>query len=746
MNMNLLKSALSLTLSVCLGISCVSCRSKSSEIADIPQNAALLTLRSADVDMAENFDEIINLDKNNSNILIFGRLKTGEYGGFVTDSNFSEKNIFTFEPQEGETVKSSVLINGGKKAVLTILNETTMLYIFGINNNLENTYDCGKILESEDTYTEMAAGDDGFYINVNRESIAFIDKNGEYAGDVNISGRNICNISKNNDNIPVAVLNDKNNLIIANMKATDILEEQKIEDSDIAIWSICAGIGDYSYVTVFGDGLYGLKEDQWVKICDFSENDFSSHNLLDIIMTAEKEFAAVIKTDDNRFEIRLLTERDISEIKEKKIIKMAVAVGRGSDIYDNTIKKFNSANDAYKVELINYGETGEFPADWADNLKKDIIAGNSPDIVTFDSNIPIDTFGEKESIFVDLYSLLDNDSDFSRTDFIDGFLEGMASDGKLLMIDSGFTLQSLCIKNKFADNLNQWDYDQFLEIYNNMPDDMTFNADMSNLTRTHVFMNLINYNSFIDYDNASCDFKSDNFIKAMKFINENEIGLTNDQADAMWDSPGMTYTEQADLYRTDKALVSKCGINSFFSIKETTQGYFNEPATFIGYPSEAGNGTFRTINRGYAIMANSDNIEGAWEFLKYYLFSYPDDLRNTRSEFSGLEKNFTAQLEYEKTEHLEKDPETGEMTNMDGYWLGGDFGNTIQIEPFTDDEAEKYEKFVRNSVKNTFKPNMEVEQIIKEELDSYFNGERSAEETADIIQNRVSIYISENYD
>lgn len=725
----------------CMTILCnlISCSSNEPSASIVTAND-ILHFKSADIEISDDFDEIINLDKNYGDILIFGRLKTGEYSGFITDSNFSEKKIFTFIPQENEIVKSSVLINRGKKAVLTILDETTMLYIFNMDNKLESTYDCGKIIESKDMYTEIVAVDDGFYINVNRESIKFINKNGGYVDDVNISGRNICSISKNSENVPIAVLSDKNDVIVAEMNGSDIFEEQKTENSGTDIWSLCAGMEDYSFVTVLSDGLYGLKENQWLKICDFTENDFSSHNISDMIMTAENEFAVVIKTDDNKFEMRLLTERDISEIKEKKIIKMAISLGRGSDIDDKAVKKFNSESDIYKIELVNYGNTGETSAEWAENLRKDIITGNCPDILTLNSDINVDSFGAKESIFVDFYSLLDNDNDFSRTDFIDGFLEGMESNGKLLMIDSTFTLKTLCIKNKFADSFSQWNYEQFLEIYNNMPDDMILSADTSYSTRTDVFMNFVNYNYFIDYDNASCNFKSDNFIKAMKLISENEIGLTDTQADAMWDYSPMTYTEQAELYRTDKALVSKSEINNFFSIKEITQGYFNEPVTFIGYPSENGNGTFRTVNSGYSIMANSDNIEGAWEFLKYYLFSETD---NIRSKFSGLEKNFTAQLEYEKTEHLEKDPETGEMTNMDGYWLGGDFSNTIVIEPLTDAEADKYDKFVRNSVKNTIKPNNKVDKIIKEELNSYFNGERSADETTDIIQNRISLYLSE---
>ena len=141
-------------------------------------------------------------------------------------------------------------------------------------------------------------------------------------------------------------------------------------------------------------------------------------------------------------------------------------------------------------------------------------------------------------------------------------------------------------------------------------------------------------------------------------------------------------------------------------------------------------------------MSDSENVNGAWEFLKYYLFSEKDDMR---SGFSGLEKTFTKQLEYEKTEHTEQDPETGEMVNADGYWLGGDFENTITIEPFTADEADKYEKFVRTALKSTVKPDDSIEKIVRDELDSYFNGENSAEDTASAIQNRVSLYLSESY-
>lgn len=739
--MNWLKSAISLTFSVLLCISSVSCSRDTVSDTEIQSNQAVLSLKSADIGMFTYFDEIINIDKNGNNILVFGKSKDGEYCGYETNSDFSEKKSFTFNPQEEEIIKSCVLMKNGKKAVLTALQGSTMLYIFDVAGNPENTYDCGEIIEDSGAYVEVIPAESGFYVHETRENIKFIDETGEYIGDVDISG-DVCRISKDRENSPVVFLDDGKDLVMAHLNGLNISEETKTEDSSTSVWTICAGVGDYDFTAVFSDGLFGLKESQWVKICDFTENSFSSWNIFDMIMTDENEFAVVVKTDDGKFEVKLLSERDISEIKEKKVIKMAVMLGNGSIIEDSAVKEFNSESDEYKIELVNYGKTGDYPSEWAENLKTDIISGNAPDIVQFNSYVPIDTFSSKDSLFVNFYTLLDDDSDIRREDFVDGFLEGMESDGKLLCIDSNFYLNSLCVKEKFADGLSEWNYDKFVEIYNNMPDDMILSTSISDSSRTDAFMKLVNIYSFVNYKDFSCRFDSEEFINMMKMIQENEIGLTAQQEEAAQDSPLMTYTEQCELYRTDKALALECNIDSFFRIKEIVQGDFNEPAVFIGYPSESGNGTYRTFNGGYSIMSDSENVNGAWEFLKYYLFSEKDDMR---SGFSGLEKTFTKQLEYEKTEHTEQDPETGEMVNADGYWLGGDFENTITIEPFTADEADKYEKFVRTALKSTVKPDDSIEKIVRDELDSYFNGENSVEDTASAIQNRVSLYLSESY-
>lgn len=144
-------------------------------------------------------------------------------------------------------------------------------------------------------------------------------------------------------------------------------------------------------------------------------------------------------------------------------------------------------------------------------------------------------------------------------------------------------------------------------------------------------------------------------------------------------------------------------------------------------------------------MADSQNIDAAWEFLKYYLFS--EDSKFTMG-FPCLEEKLSAQLEENKTLHTSEDPETGEQENIDLYAMFEPNSSepiVIELEPFSDEKAAEYNELVRNAVKNSCATDDEIRNILTEELTYYFEGGRSAKETTDIIQNRVSIYLSENY-
>ena len=60
----------------------------------------------------------------------------------------------------------------------------------------------------------------------------------------------------------------------------------------------------------------------------------------------------------------------------------------------------------------------------------------------------------------------------------------------------------------------------------------------------------------------------------------------------------------------------------------------------------------------------------------------------------------------------------------------------------TDEELEAFRDLIRGAVLYTGQDDM-VTQILSEELDPYFAGDRTAEATAEIIEKRVGIYLAE---
>ena len=147
--------------------------------------AEMLSLKSADILMAADFSEIICTDKNGTNNLIFGKLKSGKYSGYIANDEFTENKTFYFNPQEDEIVKNAALALYGKSAVLTTLYNDTYIYIFGNNGELEKTLELGEVISPDDKFAEILCCEDGYYINIDRSILAYIDSDGNYKGNVN---------------------------------------------------------------------------------------------------------------------------------------------------------------------------------------------------------------------------------------------------------------------------------------------------------------------------------------------------------------------------------------------------------------------------------------------------------------------------------------------------------------------------------------------------------------------------------
>ena len=86
---------------------------------------------------------------------------------------------------------------------------------------------------------------------------------------------------------------------------------------------------------------------------------------------------------------------------------------------------------------------------------------------------------------------------------------------------------------------------------------------------------------------------------------------------------------------------------------------------------------------------------------------------------------------------------TDAMNFNENYSVGLANGVSVNVRAMTQEEADELRQLVDNATL-VYKPYDTVKSIIKEEAEYLFDGVRSAEETAAIIQNRVKLYLEEN--
>lgn len=65
------------------------------------------------------------------------------------------------------------------------------------------------------------------------------------------------------------------------------------------------------------------------------------------------------------------------------------------------------------------------------------------------------------------------------------------------------------------------------------------------------------------------------------------------------------------------------------------------------------------------------------------------------------------------------------------------------MDPLTQEQVDKVVSFIL-SIDKCYYYNEDIINIVNEEMDAFFTGQKSAQEVAKIIQNRAQIYVNEN--
>lgn len=453
------------------------------------------------------------------------------------------------------------------------------------------------------------------------------------------------------------------------------------------------------------------------KILNFSDAGVPGSNIRDMIADGGSFICIGYSEESKETFIARISPVDPSEISDKTEIVLAGSEYNICSQLENQIIKFNNENEKYKIKIKKYGV-----ADFDEKLGLDMAAGNIPDILISDSYTQFESYAEK-GLFADLYEFIDNDGELKREELLQNLLTAMETDGKLLRFCPEFRIFTAIGKTSIFGNERGLDFDRLDEILKSRPEGtVLFNAT-SRGSILNMAMKLCG-DEFIDYKERECDFKSEYFLRLLEFADKFPETVDYDSLRG----------KLLDGFADGRSLMLIIDMKDFSDIFWSEHQVFGEETTAVGFPTFSGTGSSFEIGAGFSISAKSKNKDGAWEFIRTLL----------KKEYQDKTEKFPVRLD-SLEEKAEREAESFDSSAIRDVEIGSMQISTrgFEIEEkMTEADIEKVMDVIDSAV-SEYKFDGTVIDIVTEEAGAYFADLRSAEETADIIQNRVQTYLSE---
>ncbi len=497
---------------------------------------------------------------------------------------------------------------------------------------------------------------------------------------------------------------------------------------------IAAGNTGYDLLTHDGNVLYGYKIDDnsLTPILNWLECDINGSNAYNMCAVSDTEFA-MLTYDDAIGSTVVVTINQVpySELPVRQTITFAYT----SYLSYNTrsaILSFNRRNSTYRVTTVDYSQynTDTDPEQGATRLANDILAGKVPDLVDA-SSFDIASYAEK-GVFLDLYTLIDSDSELDRNFFVDGVLENLETNGKLYTMATSFYLESILGLTEVVGDHAGWTFDDMMAAYNTLDDD----AEIMRYMTQSSFLNYCiraGYDNYINWETGQCNFAGEDFIKLLEVAS-----AFPEEVDYSSYDDGVYVSDPSLLYQ-GKILMCDVYLSSFSDLDWYRAYLRGKDYTIVGYPCSTENGHMIYWSDEMAMSATSSVTEGAWEFIKYFL----SDEYQTNSIWNfPINNNVFQQKKQEAMEPNYYLDEDGNKVEYENNWTLDD-GTEYVLSPMTEAEIQKIMDAISNG-SSSYKYDETISDIISEETAYFFDGSKTAQQVAELIQNRVQTYIMES--
>ncbi len=307
-------------------------------------------------------------------------------------------------------------------------------------------------------------------------------------------------------------------------------------------------------------------------------------------------------------------------------------------------------------------------------------------------------------------------------------------DGKMVGVAPWYSLHTMAVSKKVWTE-DSWTLSEFLDVAESRTD-WELILCPNRLDGYSLFRNLLpglEGTPFLDMEQGIAHFDHEEFIRLLEFCHQNGGAPLHSEKEALASSRNVSWDEAMQILREGNCVAESWGMYEGLHDFASSLAEFGEDIYMVGSPAYSGSGHYVGNFNGYlAVNAKAEHMDEIKEYISLLL---------------DYEKQFTVMgccVRRDVAENkVVRDEFSGELKILAGK-PSSEMApkNKMELKPDGTSYLEEYLAFLDSCEPMPEYPSR-ISSILWEELDGYFSGTRNVEDTVDIIQNRVQLYLDE---
>lgn len=486
-------------------------------------------------------------------------------------------------------------------------------------------------------------------------------------------------------------------------------------------------------------GIYTLEKDEPKTLINLQEGDLALTELTGFL-PGEEEFVLFGKFGNKEYLIKLQkSEQPVSRERQEILLADSFV---GADL-KNAIAEFNFLNQEYRIVTKEAG--GMDYADYRQRLQLEVTSGEGPDLLGFGVFLEdwVD-YAEKGYLMP-----LDDIYEGEEEQFWDFVLESGIVNGKRYAIPVSYNIKVALCSREFAKkagatqealksgNFHFRDAGEMMEAVRKSGAELAVRnlmwgeSSAFNLLYFYGIKNTAD-KTYIDWENGISHLNEEPFIELLQFAKE--------------------YTDGRDLFAAAELQESlQSGRIAFAEWQMTDlsdilyfQALFGDEEVFVGFPGVDAKNCYAIMSY---LMINqaSEQKEGAKAFLQFLISREGQNALTAQGQRgkNGVSGSLCLRRDAfeEAVETRLRMKKSGKPSTVKA--TTGEAKITYDMDGFTEKNVKELRMLMEHAKLWEYDTDA-IEAILEEETAAFFEGGRSAAETAEICHGRVQLYLDEN--